>query len=90
MAVTETKPVPAPTDCDPVLVNTVNALLVPNPNHAVVGAPFELTFPLSVADVEVTLVAALVDSVGRLARVVKFQLAENELQPTELPAFTRQ
>lgn len=90
LAVTDTALVPEPIDCDVVELYVNNVLLVPHSHQAVVAKPFGLTLPLSVAEVVVAFVAALVETVGMFERVVKFQLPEYELQPAELPALTRQ
>ena len=77
-------------DCEAVLVYVDNMPLIPHSNQAVVVEPFGLTLPLSVAEVDATFVAALVETTGRFETVVKLQLPEYELQPDELPALKRQ
>jgi hypothetical protein len=57
-----------------VLVEVASVLLVPHSNHALVEAPFGFTVPLSVADPDVTELAAVVVTVGRTAFVVKLRI----------------
>ncbi len=55
-------------------MNVDKVLLVPHSNHAVVVAPFGLTLPFNVDEVEPTEVAAKVETVGRTAAVVKLKI----------------
>ena len=65
---------PEPTDCPLVEVKVDSVFDVPHSNHAVVNAPFGFTLPLSVAELDVTELAALVATVGRFALVVKLRI----------------
>ena len=65
-------------------VNVDSVLEVPHSNHAVVDAPFGLTAPLSVEEVEVTAPAAFVVAVGRTtlaAVVVKLHVPDHPPVP---------
>jgi hypothetical protein len=64
LAVTVTALVPDPIDCEVVAVDVTNVLLVPHSKYAVVDEPLGFAVPLSVADVAVTLVAVLDETVG--------------------------
>jgi len=92
LAVTETGVVPDTTDCEVVAVDVANVLLVPHSKKAVVDKPFGFTLPFNVAEVEPTLVAALVVTVGvdTAAVVVKLQVVEYALVPPAFFALTRQ
>ncbi len=69
-----TEVVPDPIDCEVVAVYVDNVLLVPHSNQAVVDAPLGLTLPVNVDALEVTEVAAVVVTVGRVAGVVKLKI----------------
>ena len=62
---TETALVPEPIDCDAVLAEVDNVLLVPHSKYAVVDKPFGLTLPLMVAAFDEE-VEAPVETVGAL------------------------
>ena len=85
--------VPEPIDCVVVEVNVVNVLLVPHSNHTDVALPFGFTLPLSVDELDVTEVAAVVVTVGKVgagAVVVKLHAVDHALVPPLFFALTRQ
>lgn len=92
LAVTETELAPEPIDCDAVVVEVDNVLLVPHSKYAVVDEPFGFTTPFSVAEVEPTFVAELVVTVGAAVAtdVVKLKELEYALVPPAFFALTRQ
>ena len=49
-------------------------LLVPHSNHAVVAAPLGFTLPFIVDELDVTELAAVVVTVGKIADVVKLRM----------------
>jgi hypothetical protein len=82
-AVTETALVPEPIDCEVVVSNVDNVLLVPHSKYAVVACPFGFTDPFNVAEVRVIADAAVVVTVGGL-RAVALKITGIPLKPAEV------
>jgi hypothetical protein len=61
-------------------------LEVPHSNHATVDTPFGFTVPLTVAEPEVTEVAAVVTTAGGFAPVVKLRIPSLCVPPLFCPA----
>jgi hypothetical protein len=78
--------VPEPIDCALVEVKVERVLEVPHSNQATVETPFGLTVPLTVAELEVTELAAVVTTAGGFAPVVKLRIPSFCVPPLFWPA----
>ena len=76
-ALTATALVPDPIDCVAVELNVDSVLLVPYSNHTLVAFPFGFTLAFDTAELDVTELAAVVVTVGKIAAgaaVVKLRI----------------